>query len=107
MQWTKKSENYYAVLSNHGNLYYGAGQDPLKNVMDDVDACKFNCFLAHGDLRRGFSSLSMITVLSPCLCSLAILYFQQYLAGHFIGMLVLHYHLPSFFINENVEVDEW
>ncbi|KAI8526010.1 hypothetical protein RHMOL_Rhmol13G0275200 [Rhododendron molle] len=38
MQWTKKLENYYAVLSNHGNLYYGAGQDPLKNVMDDVDA---------------------------------------------------------------------
>ncbi|XP_058196407.1 nuclear pore complex protein NUP214-like isoform X2 [Rhododendron vialii] len=38
MQWTKKLENYYAVLSNHGNLYYGAGQDPLKSVMDDVDA---------------------------------------------------------------------
>lgn len=44
MQWTKKLENYYAVLSDHGNFYYGAGQDPLKNVMDDVDACKFNCF---------------------------------------------------------------
>ncbi|PSR90284.1 Nuclear pore complex protein [Actinidia chinensis var. chinensis] len=38
IQWTKKLENYYVVLSNHGKLYYGARQDPLKHVMDNVDA---------------------------------------------------------------------
>ena len=41
MRWTKKLENYYVVLSNHGNLFYGARDDPLKFVMDNVDASKF------------------------------------------------------------------
>ncbi|XP_059628710.1 nuclear pore complex protein NUP214 [Cornus florida] len=38
MRWTTKSQNHYAVLSSHGKLYYGSGEGPLKDVMDDVDA---------------------------------------------------------------------
>lgn len=41
MQWTKKSENMYAVLSNLGKLYHGTIGGPLKDVMDDVDAGNF------------------------------------------------------------------
>ncbi|CAL5343793.1 unnamed protein product [Camellia sinensis] len=42
MRWTKKLENFYVVLSNHGKLYYGASQDPLKYVMDNVDAVEWS-----------------------------------------------------------------
>lgn len=42
MRWTKRIENQYVVLSNQGKLYYGAGQDPLKLVMDNVDAVEWS-----------------------------------------------------------------
>ncbi|KAA8550937.1 hypothetical protein F0562_002621 [Nyssa sinensis] len=42
MRWTKKLENYYIVLSNCGKLYYGDGQGPLKDVMDNVDAVEWS-----------------------------------------------------------------
>ncbi|XP_018631094.1 nuclear pore complex protein NUP214 isoform X3 [Nicotiana tomentosiformis] len=38
MQWAKKAEKVYVVLSSDGKLYSGVGQRPIKEVMDDVDA---------------------------------------------------------------------
>lgn len=44
MQWTKKSENMYVVLSNLGKLYHGTIGGPLKDLMDNVDAGNFFSF---------------------------------------------------------------
>lgn len=41
MQWTTRFEKYYLLLSSNGKLYYGVDRDPLKDVMDNVDAGKF------------------------------------------------------------------
>ncbi|VVA31817.1 PREDICTED: nuclear pore complex [Prunus dulcis] len=38
MQWTRKPENFYVVLSNLGKLYHGTVGGPMKDVMDNVDA---------------------------------------------------------------------
>lgn len=38
MQWNKKLENSYIVLSEQGNLYHGSIKETLKNVKDNVDA---------------------------------------------------------------------
>ncbi|XP_055818482.1 nuclear pore complex protein NUP214 isoform X2 [Solanum dulcamara] len=38
MQWAKKAEKVYVVLSSDGKLYSGIGQSPIKEVMDDADA---------------------------------------------------------------------
>ena len=104
-------ENYYVVLSNHGKLYYGARQDPLKHVMDNVDAGKFiyhvnNFFHVYVYIlglqntplliyAYGLSTLSMITSSSPRICSIGILRFQQHLAGHFFGTVILCYHFGT------------
>lgn len=45
MQWAKKAEKSYVVLSSNGKLYSGFGQSPIKEVMDDVDAGMFPLFL--------------------------------------------------------------
>ncbi|XAR59907.1 hypothetical protein NMG60_11033081 [Bertholletia excelsa] len=42
MRWTKKLANQYLVLSNHGKLYYGAEQDSLEYLMDNVDAVEWS-----------------------------------------------------------------
>jgi len=41
MQWAKKAEKVYVVLSSDGKLYIGVGQSPIKEVMDYVDAGMF------------------------------------------------------------------
>lgn len=41
MQWTRKPENFYVVLSNLGKLYHGTVGGPMKDVMDNVDAGNF------------------------------------------------------------------
>ncbi|XP_060197392.1 nuclear pore complex protein NUP214 isoform X2 [Lycium barbarum] len=38
IQWAKKEEKVYVVLSSDGKLYSGVAQSPIKGVMDDVDA---------------------------------------------------------------------
>ncbi|PHT54940.1 hypothetical protein CQW23_03426 [Capsicum baccatum] len=38
MQWTRKAEKAYVVLSSDGKLYSGVGQSPIKEVTDNVDA---------------------------------------------------------------------
>ncbi|CAN4124342.1 unnamed protein product [Withania somnifera] len=38
IQWAKKAEKVYVVLSCDGKLYSGVGQSPIKEVMDDTDA---------------------------------------------------------------------
>ncbi|XP_049369631.1 nuclear pore complex protein NUP214 isoform X1 [Solanum verrucosum] len=38
MQWAKKAEKVYVVLTSDGKLYSGVGQSPIKEVMDDCDA---------------------------------------------------------------------
>ncbi|KAM7522789.1 hypothetical protein LguiA_012691 [Lonicera macranthoides] len=38
MRWTTRFENCYLLLSSNGKLYYGVDRDPLKDVMDNVDA---------------------------------------------------------------------
>ncbi|MCD7449764.1 hypothetical protein HAX54_001333, partial [Datura stramonium] len=38
MQWAKKAEKVYVVLSSDGKLYSGVGQGPVKEVMDNADA---------------------------------------------------------------------
>ncbi|KAJ8574010.1 hypothetical protein K7X08_010521 [Anisodus acutangulus] len=38
MQWAKKEEKVYVVLSSDGKLYSGIGQSPVKEVMDDAEA---------------------------------------------------------------------
>lgn len=42
MRWTKRTEDQYIVLSNQGKLYNGVAQDPLKHVMDNVDAVEWS-----------------------------------------------------------------
>ncbi|XP_050368451.1 nuclear pore complex protein NUP214 isoform X2 [Argentina anserina] len=42
MQWTKKSENIYVLLSNLGKLYHGTVGGPLKDLMDNVDAVEWS-----------------------------------------------------------------
>nr|XP_011461636.1 PREDICTED: nuclear pore complex protein NUP214 isoform X1 [Fragaria vesca subsp. vesca] len=42
MQWTKKSENMYVVLSNLGKLHHGTIGGPLKDIMDNVDAVEWS-----------------------------------------------------------------
>ncbi|KAG5631275.1 hypothetical protein H5410_002992 [Solanum commersonii] len=37
MQWAKKAEKVYVVLSSDGKLYIGIGQRPIKEVMDYAD----------------------------------------------------------------------
>ena len=44
MQWTKKSDNMYVVLSNLGKLYHGTIGGPVKDIMDNVDAGIFFSF---------------------------------------------------------------
>lgn len=41
MQWAKKAEKVYVVLATDGKLNSGVGQSPIKQVMDDCDACMF------------------------------------------------------------------
>ncbi|TMW94336.1 hypothetical protein EJD97_010422, partial [Solanum chilense] len=41
MQWAKKAEKVYVVLATDGKFYSGVGQSPIKQVMDDCDACMF------------------------------------------------------------------
>lgn len=43
--WTKKRDTSFVVLSNTGILYSGDLKQPLKQVMDDVDAGKFSLAL--------------------------------------------------------------
>ncbi|XP_059281673.1 nuclear pore complex protein NUP214 isoform X2 [Lycium ferocissimum] len=38
IQWAKKEEKVYVVLSSDGKLYSGVAQSPIKEVMDEVDA---------------------------------------------------------------------
>ncbi|XP_047318048.1 nuclear pore complex protein NUP214 [Impatiens glandulifera] len=42
MRWTKKLEHSYIILTNNGKLYHGVGLNPLKHVMDDVDAVEWS-----------------------------------------------------------------
>ncbi|KAM5582199.1 nuclear pore complex protein NUP214 [Rosa sericea] len=42
IQWTKKSENMYVVLSNLGKLYHGTIGGPVKDLMDNVDAVEWS-----------------------------------------------------------------
>ncbi|KAL6194998.1 hypothetical protein ACLB2K_030620 [Fragaria x ananassa] len=42
MQWTKKSDNMYVVLSNLGKLYHGTIGGPVKDIMDNVDAVEWS-----------------------------------------------------------------
>ncbi|KAF5448069.1 hypothetical protein F2P56_033569 [Juglans regia] len=42
LRWRKKAENSFVVLSNSGNLYHGAVDGPLKDLMDDVDAVEWS-----------------------------------------------------------------
>ncbi|KAL6144393.1 hypothetical protein ACLB2K_055086 [Fragaria x ananassa] len=42
MQWTKKSDNVYVVLSNLGKLYHGTIGGPVKDIMDNVDAVEWS-----------------------------------------------------------------
>lgn len=43
MQWAKKEEKIYLLLSSEGKLYRGHGQSQANYVMDNVDAGKFMC----------------------------------------------------------------
>ncbi|KAI9121816.1 hypothetical protein K1719_007206 [Acacia pycnantha] len=42
MRWKTTSEKSFIVLSNLGKLYYGEVDDPLKEVMDNVDAVEWS-----------------------------------------------------------------
>ncbi|KVI00271.1 Nuclear pore complex protein [Cynara cardunculus var. scolymus] len=42
MQWSTHLEDQYVVLTTDGNLYRGAGQDVLSNLMDNVDAVNWS-----------------------------------------------------------------
>ncbi|KAG2675323.1 hypothetical protein I3760_13G178000 [Carya illinoinensis] len=42
LRWRKKSENSFVVLSNSGNLYHGAVDGSLKDLMDNVDAVEWS-----------------------------------------------------------------
>lgn len=61
MQWAKKAEKVYAVLSSDGKLYSGVGQSPIKQVMDDADAdadaCMFPLSLNPLIILRAFLSV--------------------------------------------------
>lgn len=57
MQWAKKAEKVYAVLSSDGKLYSGVGQSPIKQVMDDADACMFTLSLNPLIILRAFLSV--------------------------------------------------
>ncbi|KAK4270922.1 hypothetical protein QN277_019687 [Acacia crassicarpa] len=42
MRWKTTSEKSFIVLSNLGKLYYGEVDDPLREVMDNVDAVEWS-----------------------------------------------------------------
>jgi nuclear pore complex protein Nup214 len=42
MRWTTKFEKNYLVLSSDGKLYYGVDKEPLKDIMDNVDAVEWS-----------------------------------------------------------------
>lgn len=42
MQWSPHLKDQYVVLTRDGNLYRGAGQDDLYNLMDNVDAVNWS-----------------------------------------------------------------
>lgn len=65
MQWTKKSENMYVVLSNLGKLYHGTIGGPLKDLMDNVDAGNF--FFLSIYLIHSVVYIVLMTHISRCI----------------------------------------
>ncbi|XP_024935025.2 nuclear pore complex protein NUP214 isoform X1 [Ziziphus jujuba] len=61
IQWRKRSEKSYLVLSNLGQLYHGTVDGPFKHVMDSVDAVEWSVkgsyiAVARKDILSIFSS---------------------------------------------------
>ncbi|BBH04269.1 Nuclear pore complex protein [Prunus dulcis] len=58
MQWTRKPENFYVVLSNLGKLYHGTVGGPMKDVMDNVDAVDSIRWVRHDSIILGCFQLT-------------------------------------------------